>query len=146
MTEPGRSTGAALCARPQNRATGQGRSSRQVQPNLKRAAIVKRWAGPAAAAPAPPRRRHLSFDLPISRISFPANFCNCPNKVLSEAATNQQRFRFIHRITLNTAELRRLSAGKPHRSTIFDRAPPIPQSVPRTIGDSRLSVQGALCL
>ncbi len=76
---PGRSTGPraqagpAARSRPQHRATGPGRSSRQAPPNLKRAAIVKSWAGPAAAAPAPPRRRHLSFDLPISRISFPAS-------------------------------------------------------------------------
>ena len=38
------------------------------------------------------------------------HFCNCPNKVLSEAATKQQRFRFIHRIAKGTAGLFSCSA------------------------------------
>jgi len=40
------------------------------------------------------------------------HFCNCPNKVLSEAATKQQRFRFIHRIAQATAGLFSCSAWR----------------------------------
>jgi hypothetical protein len=98
-----------------------------VPPNLKRAAVFKSWAGPAPQRRrhTEPRRRHLNFDLPISRIRFPAHFCNRSNNIFAGATKfsivsahrlGVRRFVSAHRSRTREKRNDKESLTAPHRS------------------------------